>query len=338
MALTFCDSFDFYTDLNTRYDFVFANGIDTAGHARTGNGCLIIISGGYGPGKNIAATNDCLIALAWNSNQPGDVVWFGCAGGGPHINAVGGTVGIQVNGDGSISAKGAGPYNPIFATSAASIVSFGVYNYIAARVVVGASGSIKVWCNGALVIDVSGVDNRNFFIPANLFTNGFQMMGPGGVTTTYIDDLYVLDCSAAPNDDFLGACRIYAAVPTADGAVEWAPSVGTSNFPNVDSIPANTAVYNSSATVGQVDQYSHPLPGGVPSNSQLFALQHSQDMEVDLGSRSVTSDVAGVPNPGALALPTNWQIFAWPYDVDPATGLSWVAADFPLLAGPKVTL
>ena len=58
---------------------------------------------------------------------------------------------------------------------------------------------------------------------------------------------------------------------------------------------------------------------------------------MDTGSRSVTSDVAGVPNAGSLALPTTWQIFAWPYDVDPATGLSWVAADFPLLAGPKVT-
>jgi hypothetical protein len=336
VALTFCDSFDFYTDLTTRYDFVFDNFIDTGGHSRTGVGCLQIASGAYGPGKNIAATNDCLIALAWNSNQPGDVVWFGCAGGGPHINAVGGTVGIYANGDGSVKAWGQGGWHT-FGVSPIGILRFGVYNHIAARVVVGAAGSVKVWVNGALVIDVSGVDTRNPYIPANLFTNGFQLMGPGGIPTCYIDDLYVLDCSAAPNDDFLGACRIYAAVPTADGAVEWAPSVGTSNFPNVDSIPANTAVYNSSATVGQVDQYSHSLPGGVPSNSQLFALQHSQDMEVDLGSRSVTSDVAGVPNPGALALPTNWQIFAWPYDVDPTTGLSWVAADFPLLAGPKVT-
>jgi hypothetical protein len=336
MALIFCDSFDFYTDLATRYDYVFADGIDTGGHSRTGNGCLIVISGGYGPGKNIAATNDCLVAFAWNSTAPGDMLWLGCAGGGPHINAVGGTVGLHANADGSISAVGAGPFNPTFGTSPAGVLSFGVYNHIAARVVVGAAGSVKVWCNGALVINLSGVDNRNFFIPGN-FTNGFQLMGPGGVTTTYIDDLYVLDCSTAPNNGFLGACRIYAAVPTADGAVQWAPSVGAENFPNVDSIPANTAVYNSSATVGQVDQYSHPLPGGVPSNSQLFALQHSQDMEVDLGSRSVTSDVAGVPNAGSLALPTNWQIFAWPYDVDPATGLSWVAADFPLLAGPKVT-
>jgi hypothetical protein len=88
---------------------------------------------------------------------------------------------------------------------------------------------------------------------------------------------------------------------------------------------------------GQVDQYLHPLPGAVPSNSTLFAVQHCQDLQAVGGSRSVTSDIAGVSNAGAVALSFGFLIDTWPYDINPATAAPWLASDFPLLAGPAVT-
>jgi hypothetical protein len=340
MALLFCDSFDTYTNLSSKWDSTFNGYITVLGHARTGVGCVEIDSGYYGPGKTVKATQDILVAGAWQHGGPGGVMTVGNAGGASKDTNC--CVSVELQSDGSLVANGTGP-EPNFSVSTASgVVRFGVYNHIALRAFIAAApnGRVRIWVNGVLALDAMGLDTRNRWQqPGSLFANAFALNGSGGSAyTTYIDDVYCLDCTVAPNNAFLGPIRIYAAVPNADGVVQWAPSIGGSNFANVDSIPPNeNTEYNSSATVGQADQYSHPLPGGVPSNSQLFGLQHSQDLEVDTGARSVTSDIAGALNGSAVALPSGYQIFSWPYDVDPVTGLSWVAADFPLLAGPAVT-
>jgi len=338
MSLVFCDSFDTYTDLTTRYDSVFSDSINRSGVARTGVGCLSIDSAAFGPGKTIRQVTDCLIADSYWTNGAGSVFMLGNEGGGPAYQQ-GQCVGLLLNNDGSLSLQ-AGPSrgNFVWGTSAAGVFQFSKYNSLALRTTIGAAATMTVWCNGVVVLTLAGIDNRNLHDTSKLYVDAFALMGPGGdAHNAYHDDLYVLDCSDAVNNQYLGALRIYAAVPVADGAVQWTPSAGSANYPNVDAIPPTGAVYNSSATVGQVDQYLHPLPAGVPSNSQLFALQHSQDLEVDSGSRSVTSDMEGTPNAGAVALPSGYALFSWPYDINPVTGLSWVAADFPLLAGPAVT-
>lgn len=338
MSLVFCDSFDTYTDLTTRYDSVFSDSINRSGVARTGVGCLSIDSAAFGPGKTIRQVTDCLIADSYWTNGAGSVFMLGNEGGGPAYQQ-GQCVGLVLNNDGSLSLQ-AGPSRGYFTwgTSAAGVFQFSKYNSVALRTTIGAAATMTVWCNGVVVLTLAGIDNRNLHDTSKLYVDAFALFGPpGNAFNAFHDDLYVLDCSDAVNNQYLGALRIYAAVPVADGAVQWTPSAGSANYPNVDAIPPTGAVYNSSATVGQVDQYSHPLPAGVPSNSQLYALQHSQDLEVDSGSRSVTSDMEGTPNAGAVALPSGYALFAWPYDINPITGLSWVAADFPLLAGPAVT-
>ena len=341
MSLIFMDGFDHYSDLGTNYDYQNANNFIVTGHARTGLYCLYLSSYAYGPARNILDTSDCLVATCCNCTIGGNIMQLGTFGAGAGLSnfAQGGVVILVANGDGSISVTGGvSRANQVFGTSAAGLVRFGVYNSFAMRTTVGASARTRVYVNGTLVLDLNGYDNRNLVAPARTTINCFMLMAPPGnlFADCYHDDVYVLDCGTPPNDGYLGALRIYTGVPDADGAVQWAPSLGAANFANVDSIPPNQATeFNSSGTSGQADQYRYPLPS-LPGGSQIFAVQHCQDVQVDSGSQSVTSDVGGVVSPLAVNPGNGWQFYTWPYDVNPVTGSPWALSDFPAYAGPRI--
>lgn len=333
MSLIFADSFDTYTDLHSAYSIVLGT-IVTGGQARTGPGCVAIISGAFGPGKFHRRTSDLLVASAWLSSMQAEALWLldstSFAGGnGQVLRAV-------VNIDGSVSVQ-TRTNGPTIATSAPGVVNFNVYNSIALRGTNagGVTWYARVYVNGILVLTTPVVDP----LTGTSQLNGFELMGPGGSGgIAYHDDVYVLDCSDAVNNDYLGALRCYASVPDADGTVQWTPSVGATNFSNVNQIPPDqNTIYNSSSTIGQIDQYRHPLNPQVPANARIFAVQHRMDLEVDSGARSVTDDVGGVQSPNAVALASGYVIDPWPYDDNPITTAPWQQADFPLLAGPAVT-
>ena len=340
MSLIFMDSFDHYLDLTTNYDSVFQSAINTGGTARTGNGCLEILSGAFGPGKTIPVTLDCLMASSfWCSTgtNSGAVYAMGNEGGGvAYWQGV--CVAVELNNDGSFTCiRGPSAGNAPLVSSAPGLFHFCNYNALALRVTVGINGSIKLWCNGQLVINATGLDTRNLHNPGNSQIDAVSLLGPGGnAFNAYHDDYYVLDCTQTPNDDYLGALRIYTGVPDADGAVQWTPSVGALNFSNVDSIPPNPLTgYNSSGTSGQADQYRYPLPS-LPGNSAILAVQHCQDVQVDSGSQLVTSEVSGIVSPNPISPGNGWRFFDWPYDINSLTGIAWALSDFPLYAGPRI--
>jgi hypothetical protein len=340
MSLIFADSFDHYTRLlspNGKYDIAGAGSLISMGlgASRTGPGCLAVNSGAYGPGKVIRPTLDVLIASAYFTTLYGLIYRLGVVGPGSWECE------LLSNPDRSLGVSNNSHYGgdfPTLANSAPGVIQYGAYNNLAMRCTCNAvTGTVSVWCNGVLVIHLVNV-NTNWSNPTLNYVNGFELMGPGGgVGTCFHDDLYVLDCTDAVNNDYLGPLRIYESAPTADGAVLWTPSVGASNFANVDTIPPDGTLYNSDGTIGHADQYVHPLNGAVPANSQLFAVQHSMDLTVDSGARAVTSDVGGILNADAVALAAGYVIQSWPYDQDPITAAPWLASSFPVLAGPSVT-
>lgn len=333
MGLLFCDSWDNYSVLT---DFWDGTGTDctirlNTGKARTGIGCLQINSAAFGPQKNFNHLNDVLICTAWFSSNAGQVFRFLQTDNlGPNVSAV-------VNSDGSITFNNGNL--PIFlGQTVAGLVQFNTYVSIAVRVknFTAATGELTCWVNGAQVFHQTGLNTA--YDPAHPYCNAIQLMGPGGIPTCYHDDTYVLDCSFAPNNTFLGALRLYALPPTGNASpLQWTPLAGT-NWSEVSEVPPDgDTSYVSSSTVGQIDQYTYPLTG-VPVGASLIFLQHDLDMEVDSGSRSVASDVAGIPAPTSTALSSNYHIYPTPYDTNPSTGVQFVTADFPLNAGPKVTL
>jgi hypothetical protein len=339
MSLIFADSFDHYTDLGTKYDSVQNGLISTGlGQSRTGTSCVSVTLGAFGPAKVIRPCLDVLIASAFFSSSNCIIYRMGPTGtGGLGLPSWGPQLWLEADRSLTVRHKAG---DAILGQTAPGVYTYNVYNNIGFRCTLNVNGEVWLWVNGVLLLHLVGVDTRDSDNPTLTLINGVQIFGPGGGGgTCYHDDLYVLDCTDAVNNTYLGPLRIYESVPTADGVVQWTPSPGGGgNFVNVNEIPpdANTT-YNSSGTIGQSDQYVHPLNGAVPANSQLFAVQHCMDVEVDTGSRAVTSDVGGVLNPNDVMLPSGYVIETWPYDENPITAAPWLASAFPLLAGPSVT-
>lgn len=333
MALIFMDAFDSYDVIGDFWDFA---GFDCSirlntGQSRTGIGCLQINSAAFGPRRSFAHLTNVLICTAWNSSGNGEIMEFLVT----DLPGVGVQLRVLANADGSISFA-YGATGAVVGQTAPGLVTFGTYVSIAVQCqnFTLNTGIIKCWVNGALVFNQSALHTADFGPPHD-YCNGIQLMAPGGIPTTFHDDVYVLDCTAAPNDTFLGALKLYALPPTANAAVVWTPLAG-SNWSEVNEVPPDgDTSYVSSPNIGDVDQYVYPLTGP-PVNSAIVMVQHNLDMEVDSGSRSVASDVAGVPA-GGVALSNGYHIYPTPYDVNPSTGLAFVAGDFPLNAGPKVT-
>lgn len=344
MSNIFADSFDNYNVVTDYWDYTGAPGgaggdcsirLNT-GKARTGIGCLQINSAAFGPAKNIPRTQNLLVATNWNCNTGGAVIIFNNTTVDNGYNSS--VMELVVNIDGSVSIVWDPQFkNTVYGTSATGLYTFNQYNSLALRCYCHATmGTATAWVNGVKVLDLTGLNTTHQENSTPLFYNAFELMGPGGTPTCYHDDVYALDCGAAPNNNFLGALRLYAMPPTANAAVQWTPLAGT-NWSEVSEVPPDgDTSYNSSNTVSQVDQYVYPL-AGVPANSSILFLNHLLDMKVDSGSRTVNSDIDGSVAPTGTGLSNGYHIYATNYDTNPVTGVQFVAGDFPLNAGPAVT-
>ena len=342
MPVLFIDGFGFYSSLATNYT---SPGTDCSirlnmGLGRTGIGCLQINSASFGPTRSLGAhyTKVAMgIAASISGVSAGftEILRFNQSSGTAGANIV-----IRVVTNGAIEVmRGSGdaPFQTSLGISAALVYSFGVYNYVEAICFFHATlGTVTVRVNGAVVLTLT---NQNTLAWVSVpYTDAVQIMGAAfNSVNSYYADFYVLDWSAPPNNTLLGPVRVYEGPPDANGAVTWTPNAGT-NWSNVNEIPPDgDTSYNSSGTIGQADQYRHPLNVGVPSVATLFAVQHSMTAKVDSGARSIVDDIGGVLSGGAVALPSGYAVFAWPYDLNPITGLAWQIADFPLFAGPSVS-
>jgi hypothetical protein len=109
------------------------------------------------------------------------------------------------------------------------------------------------------------------------------------------DDFYILNTTAsgvtgAPNNDFLGDCRIETLFPTGAGnATELTPSTG-SNWENVDDNPGmdEDSTYNESAGISDQDTYA---TGNISVlNDDIRAIQHNMLVKkTDVGARTMRS-------------------------------------------------
>jgi hypothetical protein len=298
-----------------------------------------IRSAAFGPAKIIPQTQEVLVSSAWYSSNSGNVFFIGNEGVPGPSTQQGACVELVCLGDGSLRARqGVSRGNGTLGTSAPGIITFNTYNQVALQCTVALAGTVKVWCNGVLVLNLVGVDTRNAHNFARTYIDAVQLMAPGGTPTCFHDDVFVLDCTVAPNNSFPGGFpRIYAAAPFADGApIQWTPLGGGTHFSEVDEIPPDgDTSYVSSATVGQRDQYQYNATG-VPASAQILAVQHNLDMKVDSGARTVASAANGIAATGD-AITANYHDYTTPWDTNPATGLQWQGADFPAQFGPEVT-
>ncbi len=326
--LVFGDSFAHYdtADIGAKWD-VTGNVqiVVNASLARTNNRCCQMLSGTQGPAKAFTPHYTSLIGqVAVNVNTPNvaqslTVMEFQIAG-------VGYNIGIRVNGDGTLSAfRGSGDTAEVeLARSTLRPFAWGTWNYIEAQCFFSATvGTVVVRCNGRQVLNLSGI--RTVCFASSQFSNAFSLKGAGN-GLYYLADCVLIDWSSSPNNTFIDQAKVYVQMPTANVSVQWTPLAG-SNFSEVNEIPPDgDTSYNSSSTVGQVDQYSISN-SAVPGAASIAALQHCMDMRIDSGARTVASVVGGSVG-SAVALTTSYLIYPFPYDTVPS---------FPVGVGPKVT-
>jgi hypothetical protein len=215
----------------------------------------------------------------------------------------------------------------------APVLHAGTWHYIEVEGVIGDSGAVRVYVDGAKVLDLAGVDTQQ---QANAQA-GIIQLGYSNSSATYLfDDLYVIDKATR-----LGERKITVLTPTADVAKAFTPSTGTDNFACLDEAVPDTTDYVTASAPGATDTYELAdlaTPPAVIDAIQLTALARKTDaatraLALQAVSGGTTDDgpnfyLAASFTPIARILPT-----------DPATGAAWTApAVNALRAGPKVTV
>lgn len=136
-----------------------------------------------------------------------------------------------------------------------------IWNHIEIRIVFDdTAGELDVKVNGDLLVSKTGLDTNN---GGNDKCDVIRIHGVETQSSDdedllgLIDDLYVLDTTGAvTNGSIAPNLVVEALLPTSDGdTIQWTPSSGD-NYTNVDDEEPNTADYNSSSTLGQIDLFN----------------------------------------------------------------------------------
>ena len=150
--------------------------------------------------------------------------------------------------------------------------------------------------------------------------------------TSKIHDLYFLDWSTPPNDDFIGDCRIDCIYPNGAGYYQDFTPLADTNPEMVDEkkLIDNDTTYNESRTVGDIDTYElEPVPA--PTGTQIFAIQQCSSIKkTDAGIREFQQllRVNGTDYKDVTKqLSDTYSVYMKPRDVNPDDDNAWEDAD-----------
>lgn len=345
-ALLFIDGFDHETngfgnaDLLTKWTGWAGGvsgspfGIDNTVHAFNGAS----LQGNTNPGPNNGQLNktlaggpytELIAGMAFNPVANANVAWGFSFDVNPGYNT---HTNFLVNYDGAnqriqvVDSTGA-----TVGSTANNSVPVGSFTYLEFDVVFNnGAGTIKVWVNGALVINLAAQNTGNYGNSASSFFM-IQNNNNGG---SHWDDLYIMNPvgAAAPYNTALGGCRVQTIYPSANDAVQWTPNAGT-NFSEVNETQFNNgASFNSAATVGFQDTldanalYSNPVSiFGVAVTGAYAQDTGGGGVSVENVIKSGATTATGTPT----AVPAGANSYAYDQDIfqdDPATAAAWLAA------------
>lgn len=213
-------------------------------------------------------------------------------------------------------------------------MSIGVWYYVEVEFRIdNPAGFIRVYVNGALLIDFTG--NTQSVAGVNTVARLGLL---GGAATVVVDDVYAKSIATR-----LGESRIETLLPSADSAVAFTPNAGTGNFSRVnEALVDGDTTYVYSSTVGAEDLYEIADMTSIPE--QIHAVQtRIVAKKDDAATRAVKVGL----KPGASAtvygsdfyLSSSYTTKTDIYDLNPETSAAWTKTDIDgLKVGQKITI
>lgn len=247
MALDYIDSFNLYATANVVQRWtVITNTPDIFGGGRFGGNRMRLGNGESVSMRGLLA--DAVRATGFNYFVDG-------AAGTTQVNFLDGAS-SQVRIDISESA------NTITALRGGTVnigsvsvnILLNTWYYIEVEVTISTTvGTVKVWVDNTLVMNLSGVNTQ---ATANPTSNGTTFAN-SLINFLYLDELYLSNGAGGVNVGRLGPRRVLDASLNGDGALaDWTPSTGVNHFALVDEKPPNTSDWNETDVVNDIDTYT----------------------------------------------------------------------------------
>lgn len=232
---------------------------------------------------------------------------------------------LLMNVDGSMSWY-RGENTVLLATG--GVLVAGVRNYVEAKVTIGnavGANTCEVFVNGVIVPALTLAAGADTQATANAYANSV-VLGPkigGGFSTTWdFEDFY-----HGSGTDEAGDLNIETLQMTANGNyAQWTPSAGT-NWQNIDEIPPNTADYNETNVVNEIDTF---VCQDVPAGSQIITVAvNCYAQKTSAGLRTIGGVIRSNVTDGvasAQALSLEWQNYQFEFPLNPDGNVAWTEA------------
>lgn len=192
------------------------------------------------------------------------------------------------------------------------------------------TGTCEVRFNGFGTPDINAT-GLNTRAGSNNYANKIVVTYGSNAGSFYYDDLYVCDTGgSAPQNDFLGECKISTMVPDADGATNnFSRSSGVTNFSLVNEAFADTTGYTFSSNPGDIDLYTF---GNLPSTvGTIYGVQTNiYNRKDDTGSRDIRPVVriSSTNYEGTTyQVLSDWTFASQIYTLSPATSSPWIKSE-----------
>lgn len=207
-----------------------------------------------------------------------------------------------------------------------TVLNANVWYYIELKLIVnGANGSIEVHLDGNTEIAAT--------TPANFGSSAIDNVGLSGQAgnTNDFDDIYLADTTgSAPNNTFLGVCRVTTPMPDGAGAhSQWTANGASPNYACVNEFPPDSdTTYVSSGTPGDLDSYT---VADVDGGATVFSVQTNHFAEKDdANTRQIAPLIrqSGTDYIGnTFTMSASYNFYQQIYNQDP-TGSAWTPNTF----------
>jgi hypothetical protein len=313
MSLLFCDSFDAYSAVGDFLDKWLSDTLTSfvSNGGKFGGGCANFSSGGGGayagiisPTIGLSSSNTLNFGFYVKFDSalvPGSApsVSSQAGLGIPNANSSVGTVWSMTT-SGTMQALKAGTASTTALATGTKLMNDGNYHWVEISIVLSASsGTFKVWIDGILDINFSGVTWGSGALTGNF---ALYNIPASSTRTAYYDDVIVWDNTGSFfNTVPLGARRIGYLTPNGAGAsTQFTPSAG-SNYACVNQAYSGTANV-SNASTGQTDLYTTAGLAFTPAAAiNAVVLNHYSINPAADGTKSLTGKLRSGASPAVAS-------------------------------------